>query len=103
MTERGAGSSLGRRLGATMALLTRIAKIVLGSPLGLWRRLRGAMTPSSVTLLVFGIVSVNIIWGYPWIGIFSACASLRVVGRILNRWMLPQLKLELLPEPRSPP
>ncbi|NNE01334.1 MAG: DUF58 domain-containing protein [Pirellulaceae bacterium] len=50
------------------------------------------MTPASVILLLVGIISTNIIWGYPWIGIFSACISLFVVGFVLNRWSLPSLE-----------
>lgn len=96
----------GSRLGLAMARwswswlgwLAGIGGIVLGTPVRCWRRLRGALTPASVTLILFGIVSVNIIWGYPWIGIFSACASLLAVGLMLNRWLQPGLRAE----PRLP-
>jgi uncharacterized protein (DUF58 family) len=49
------------------------------------------MTGASATLLVIGIVTFNIIWGYPWIGMFSTCLSLLVVGWVINWIMRPNL------------
>lgn len=74
----------------------RIVWQILSSPIRLLLALRRAMTPASVTLLLVGIISTNIIWGYPWIGIFSACVSLFVVGFVLNRWSLPNLESDFL-------
>ncbi len=80
--------------------LLRLAWLILFSPIRLILAIRRAMTPASVTLLLVGIVSTNIIWGYPWIGVFSACVSLFVVGFLLNRWSLPSLEADFL-LPRS--
>ena len=64
-------------------------------PFRLLLLLRRSMTASSVVLLLFGIVSVNIIWGYPWTGIFSACSSLFVLGWIFNRSFQPKLQIDI--------
>jgi len=53
--------------------------------------LRRSLTAASVTLLLIGIVSLNIVWGYPWTGLFAACMSLLVVGRLMNYLATPVL------------
>lgn len=53
------------------------------------------MTGASTTLLVISIVTLNIIWGYPWVGMFSACLSLLFVGWTMNRLMCPHLDFHL--------
>ena len=53
------------------------------------------MTGGSVTLLLMGIVSLNIVWGYPWMGMFASCFAMFVVGWIVNRFMSPRLKVAL--------
>lgn len=60
------------------------------------------MTVASGTLLVVSIASLNIIWGYPWLGIFSAAISLFVIGRLLSSLMSPKLNYHLT-LPRSVP
>ncbi|EMI57650.1 protein containing DUF58 [Rhodopirellula sallentina SM41] len=54
--------------------------------------LRYSMTGASVSLLLIGIVSLNIVWGYPWTGMFAACVSLFVVGRLINYLATPSLQ-----------
>ena len=68
------------------------ARIVL-SPVRLFLSVRRSMTAASVSLLLIGIVTVNIVWGYPWTGMFSACASMLFVGWTINRIMRPNLQL----------
>lgn len=68
----------------------------LTGPIRLFLTLRSSMTAASVTLLLVGIVSANIIWGYPWIGVFSACSSLFLVGFVVNRWSLPKLEADFV-------
>ncbi len=41
-------------------------------PFTLSLSVRRSMTGASATLLVIGIVTLNIIWGYPWVGMFSS-------------------------------
>lgn len=53
--------------------------------------LRRSMTGASVSLLLIGIVSLNIVWGYPWTGMFATCISLFIVGRTINYLAAPQL------------
>jgi uncharacterized protein (DUF58 family) len=72
----------------------------LWSPIRWLLAVRRVLTPASVTLLLVGIVSGNIIWGYPWIGAFSACTALFIVGFVLNRCSLPSLRSDYL-LPRS--
>jgi uncharacterized protein (DUF58 family) len=52
------------------------------------------MTAASVSLLLIGIVTMNIVWGYPWVGMFSACGSLFFVGFAINRMMCPNLRID---------
>ena len=65
------------------------------APVYLVRGVRAALTGSSTTLLMMLIVSLNIIWGYPWTGLFAACASLMVVGWGVNRLMRPRLAVDV--------
>lgn len=89
-----------RRLYRRIMKITQLIWRILSFPIRAILAVRRAMTGASVTLLLVGIVSANIIWGYPWIGIFSACISLFLVGFVLNRWSLPRLESEFL-LPRS--
>lgn len=75
---------------------------VLTLPFRIVRWLRQSMTVASGTLLVVSIASLNIIWGYPWLGIFSACFSMFFLGRILSTLMRPKLDYHLS-LPRSVP
>lgn len=65
------------------------------NPIVWWLALRRSMTGGSVTLLLMGIVSLNIVWGYPWMGMFASCFAMFVVGWIVNRFMSPRLKVAL--------
>ena len=60
------------------------------------------MTVASGTLLVVSVASLNIIWGYPWLGIFSTSVSLFVLGRLTSILMSPKLDFHLS-LPRSVP
>ncbi len=51
------------------------------------------MTTASVGLLLVAIISLNIVWGYPWMGIFSASVSLLAIGWLSNRFMSPRLRV----------
>lgn len=56
---------------------------------------RRSLTAASVSLLIAGIGSLNIVWGYPWMGMFAACTSLFVVGRLINHFALPSLQVSV--------
>ena len=84
--------SIASRLFRRIKRIPRLLWRILVFPIRLFLTVRRAMTPASVTLLLVGIVSANIIWGYPWIGVFSACAALFLVGIVVNRLSLPKLK-----------
>ncbi|MCP4815221.1 MAG: hypothetical protein GY888_22150 [Planctomycetaceae bacterium] len=49
------------------------------------------MTPASVSLLLLGIVTLNIIWGFPWAGMFSACVGMFVAGCLIHFGTRPSL------------
>ena len=78
------------KIGRASRLVTRIVL----SPLRLLASIRRSMTAASVTLLLIGIITLNIIWGYPWSGLFSACMSMLFVGWIINRIMRPNLEID---------
>jgi len=76
-------------------LLSWILAVVL-APFKLVQAIRRAMTAASVTLLLILIVTLNIIWGYPWTGMFAACASMLVLGFAANRIFRPRLTVEMV-------
>ena len=77
-----------------MVYVVRQIGRLLWLPMRVFLSIRRSMTPASVTLLLVGIVTLNIVWGYPWTGMFSACVSMLFVGWLINRLMRPQLKLD---------
>ncbi len=87
---------------ATLRNLARMLWGIIASPFRLFLSVRRSMTAASVTLLVISIVTLNIIWGYPWVGMFSVCLSLLVVGWVVNRIMRPNLSFNFT-LPRSAP
>ncbi|TWU45394.1 hypothetical protein Q31b_05660 [Novipirellula aureliae] len=63
-------------------------------PLRVMLAIRRSATASSVSLLLVGIVTLNILWGYPWVGIFSACFSMMLIGLAVNWFMMPKLTVD---------
>jgi uncharacterized protein (DUF58 family) len=99
------GVSAASKMSRAVSLVRRLAHfvwLVIASPVRLFLSIRRSMTGASVTLLVIGIVTLNIIWGYPWIGMFSACSSLLAVGWVVNRLMRPKIGFTFT-LPRSAP
>lgn len=66
----------------------------LSLPVRVLLAIRRSATASSVSLLLVGIVTLNILWGYPWIGIFAACFSTMMVGLAVNWFMTPKLAID---------
>ena len=64
-------------------LIRRLFQIVT-APVRAFQAVRHAMTPASVSLLLLGIVTLNIIWGFPWTGMFSACVGMFVAGCLIH-------------------
>ncbi len=77
-----------------LMLLRMLGAIVL-YPIRMGVKIRRSATPASISLLLIGIVSMNILWGYPWIGMFAACVSTLAVGLIFNQFLRPRLHLDL--------
>ena len=76
-----------------MRIALRCFVALVRSPLSMWKSVSHSMTYASTTLVLTIIVTLNIIWGYPWVGLFSACSSLLVVGFAVNRMLNPKLKI----------
>lgn len=74
--------------------LTRRAYAVLIAPARGFLAIRRAMTPASVSVLLFAIVTLNIIWGFPWLGLFSACVGMLIAGCLIHFITLPSLDTE---------
>jgi len=85
-----------------IGMVPRLLTWLLTSPFKLIGWFRRSITVASGTLLVVSIASLNIIWGYPWLGIFAACLSLFVLGRLISTLMSPKLTFHLN-LPRSVP
>ncbi len=66
-----------------------IGKIVW-FPVGCVLEFRRSLTAASATLLFFLVLTLNIVWGYPWIGMFSVCFSILLVGWVANRIFAPR-------------
>ena len=69
----------------------RIVYLVVFAPLRAFMAVRRAMTPASVSALLFGIVTLNIIWGFPWTGLFSACVGMFGAGCLIHFLTRPSL------------
>ena len=69
----------------------------LWMPVSLFLNIRRSMTGASASLLLVAIISLNIVWGYPWMGMFSATTTLLVVGIAANRLFGPRLVVQLSP------
>lgn len=98
--QNGTSTPVPKRTGPVRNLVTRIGRIsrlaarFFFSPVRFFLSVRRSMTAASVTLLLIGIITLNIIWGYPWSGLFSACMSLLFVGWTINRIMRPNLAID---------
>lgn len=66
---------------------------IVASPWRLLQSIRRSMTGASVSVLLIGIITLNIVWGYPWTGMFAAAVSLLSVGWGVNRLMQPRLRI----------
>ncbi len=75
--------------------LSTFAVNVVLFPFRLWMHLRRSMTTTSVTLLLMIIVTLNIVWGYPWVGLFAACVAISIVGAITNRVFTPSMRVDV--------
>lgn len=69
----------------------------------LWMPARGllavrrSITAASASLLLIAIISLNIVWGYPWLGTFAATTAMMIVGFTANRLFGPRLQLQISP------
>lgn len=66
------------------------------APFRLLQMIRHSMTAASVSVMLTGIMTLNIIWGYPWTGMFAACISLLCIGMAVNFWMRPRLRIDFV-------
>lgn len=90
------------QLASSLRRVLRIAWALLVSPLRLYQSIRNSMTGASASILIVAIITLNIIWGYPWTGMFGAMVALLTVGFAVNRVMKPRLRIGFS-LPRSAP
>lgn len=76
--------------GLVVRLVGRVYSVVT-APARAFLAVRRAMTPASVSVLLFAIVTLNIIWGFPWLGLFSACVGMLIAGCLIHFITLPAL------------
>lgn len=79
------------------SVMTTALKLLVKLPLTPFiaiQMVRRDATIASVTLLLISISALNIIWGYPWTGMFSVCIALLLVGGVFNRMLRPILRLD---------
>ena len=87
ISERNESLQTGR-----VKMAARLVWRTLLAPFRAFLAVRKAMTPASVSLLLFGIITLNIIWGFPWTGIFSACVSMFAAGCLIHFITFPKLE-----------
>lgn len=87
---------IGRWLRLAIVHSSRGVLLGLGLPFAMIRAVRRVLTPASTTLVWVGIITLNIIWGYPWTGMFAACASMFILGFVANRVFRPKLKVDVV-------
>lgn len=75
---------------------------IFTSPIRLYLGFRRSLTAASVTLLLAMITGMNIIWGYPWIGMFSVCIAALTAGWAISWYLQPRLNV-FVTVPRSAP
>ncbi|EMI18930.1 hypothetical protein RMSM_04151 [Rhodopirellula maiorica SM1] len=71
-----------------------ILATVLVFPLRTAIAIRRSATPASISMLLVGIISLNILWGYPWVGMFAACAATLGISLLVNQIMQPRLQVD---------
>ncbi|TWU02333.1 DUF58 domain-containing protein [Stieleria varia] len=93
---------LPKRVRATLAWMGRVltyafrwSVAVVLFPLTAYLTFRRSLTAASVTLLLTTITALNIIWGYPWVGMLGISVSGLIIGWVVNRWMRPWLSVSL--------
>lgn len=71
-------------------------------PVEALRSFRRILTPASVTLILVGIVTLNVVWGYPWAGMFSACFAMFFLGLLASRIFRPRWTVSVVCPASSP-
>lgn len=80
---------------STLLDVLRVVGWVLMIPIRLVLTVRRATTEASVSLLLIVIVSLNIVWGYPWTGMFAASLTMLVGGFIASTVFRPRAELDV--------
>ncbi|MCO8120273.1 DUF58 domain-containing protein [Stieleria sp. TO1_6] len=65
------------------------------APLLAYLSLRRSLTAASVSILLASVMTLNVIWGFPWSGMMGGCLAMLMVGFAINRLMRPRLKLSV--------
>ncbi len=68
---------------------------VLGFPFRMWIRFRRSMTTTTITLLLMSIITLNIVWGFPWLGMFAACIAIASIGISSNVLFRPAMRVDV--------
>ena len=76
----------------SVTFLARTLAAVLLFPFRAIAALRRSVTTASVGLMLLSLMALNIVWGYPWVGMLATCLSLLAIGWIINRLTRPKLQ-----------
>ncbi|QDT58630.1 hypothetical protein SV7mr_11230 [Stieleria bergensis] len=76
-----------------LRFLVRWVVWIITLPIRSYLVLRRALTSSSVVALLAIFAGLNVIWGFPWVGILGACLSIMVVGYALSLLFAPRFKV----------
>ena len=75
--------------------LLRTVVWIVSAPILLYLSLRRSMTVASVVALLTLIMTMNVIWGFPWSGMMGGCLAVLIGGWAINRLMRPRLSMSL--------
>ncbi|MEM0927492.1 MAG: DUF58 domain-containing protein, partial [Planctomycetota bacterium] len=65
------------------------------APWRFYESLRRSMTLASVMAMLCLLMTLNVIWGFPWSGMMGGCVAMLFAGFAINRFMSPKLRLSL--------
>jgi uncharacterized protein (DUF58 family) len=80
---------------AVLKALFRWTYLAVTAPLRGYLSLRRSMTHASVIAMLVAVMSLNVIWGFPWSGMMGGSVAMLLVGFALNRLFSPRLKLSV--------
>lgn len=68
---------------------------ILILPLKIYLSVRRSMTAASIVAMLGVVLTLNIIWGFPWSGMMGGCVAILTAGWLINRLLQPKLSMHV--------